>query len=41
MRALIELRNRIVHGDLNAEPTSAQVELVLSAIRGTLAADAA
>jgi uncharacterized protein YutE (UPF0331/DUF86 family) len=40
MRALIELRNRIVHGDLNAEPTSKQVELVLSAIQRTLAAHA-
>jgi uncharacterized protein YutE (UPF0331/DUF86 family) len=38
MRALIELRNRIVHGDLNAEPTSKQVDLVLSAIQRTLAA---
>jgi uncharacterized protein YutE (UPF0331/DUF86 family) len=41
MRALIELRNRIVHGDLNAEPTSNEVELVLSAIQETLSADAA
>jgi uncharacterized protein YutE (UPF0331/DUF86 family) len=41
MRALIELRNRIVHGDLNVEPTSSDVELVLSAIQQTLGADAA
>jgi uncharacterized protein YutE (UPF0331/DUF86 family) len=41
MRTLIELRNRIVHGDLNAEPTSTEVELVLSAIQETLPADAA
>jgi uncharacterized protein YutE (UPF0331/DUF86 family) len=41
MRALIELRNRIVHGDLDAEPTSTDVELVLSAIQKTMAADAA
>ena len=41
MRSLIELRNRIVHGDLNAEPAAADVELVLSAISETLAANAA
>lgn len=41
MRLLIELRNRIVHGDLNAEPAAADVELVLSAISETLAANAA
>jgi uncharacterized protein YutE (UPF0331/DUF86 family) len=41
VRALIELRNRIVHGDLNAEPTSDEVELVLSAIQEALAANAA
>lgn len=41
MRSLIELRNRIVHGDLNVEPESADVELVLSAISETLAAKAA
>lgn len=41
MRSLVELRNRIVHGDLNAEPASADVELVLSAISETLAANAA
>lgn len=36
MRALISLRNRVVHGDLTAEPTTADVELVLSAIEETL-----
>jgi uncharacterized protein YutE (UPF0331/DUF86 family) len=41
MRSLIELRNKIVHGDLNAEPGSVDVELVLSAISETLAANAA
>jgi REase_AHJR-like/Protein of unknown function DUF86 len=41
MRALIGLRNRIVHGDLNAKPTSTDVDLMLSAIRAALAADAA
>lgn len=40
MRPLIELRNRIVHGDLNAEPDSAHVELILAAISETLAAKA-
>jgi uncharacterized protein YutE (UPF0331/DUF86 family) len=38
MRALISLRNRIVHGDLTAEPATADVELVLSAIEQTLSA---
>lgn len=41
MRSLIELRNRIVHGDLNVEPASADVELVLAAISETLTANAA
>jgi uncharacterized protein YutE (UPF0331/DUF86 family) len=41
MRSLIEPRNRIVHGDLDVEPTSADVELVLSAVSETLAAKAA
>jgi hypothetical protein len=40
MRSLIDLRNRIVHGDLGAEPTAAEVELVLSAIEETLNAKA-
>jgi uncharacterized protein YutE (UPF0331/DUF86 family) len=41
MRALIELRNRIIHGDLSAEPTSSDVKLMLSAIEQTLASDTA
>lgn len=40
MRDLIDLRNRLVHGDLVAEPTMADVELVLSAVEETLNADA-
>jgi uncharacterized protein YutE (UPF0331/DUF86 family) len=39
MRSLIELRNRIIHGDLNVEPAPADVELVLSAVTETLAGD--
>ncbi len=41
LRILIDLRNRIVHGDVDAEPTVQEVELVLSAIHDTLAAQAA
>lgn len=41
MRGLIELRNRIVHGDVVAEPTADEVDLVLAAIEETLVADAA
>lgn len=41
MRSLIDLRNRIVHGDVDVEPTSADVQLVLSAISETIEADAA
>ena len=37
MRALIELRNKIVHGDLDAEPAKADVDLVLFAIAKTVA----
>jgi uncharacterized protein YutE (UPF0331/DUF86 family) len=40
LQTLTELRNRIVHGDLDAEPSSADVDLVLTAIADTLAADA-
>jgi uncharacterized protein YutE (UPF0331/DUF86 family) len=40
MRSLIDLRNRIVHGDLAAEPAPADIELVLSAIEETLSTDA-
>ncbi|MEO5372877.1 MAG: DUF86 domain-containing protein [Alphaproteobacteria bacterium] len=40
LRALIELRNRIVHGDLSVEPETKDIELVLSAIEETLNANA-
>ena len=40
MRDLIGLRNRIVHGDLDAEPTTADVELLLSGVEETLRANA-
>jgi uncharacterized protein YutE (UPF0331/DUF86 family) len=39
MRALIDVRNRIVHGDLAAEPAEADIDLVLSTIEETLKAD--
>jgi uncharacterized protein YutE (UPF0331/DUF86 family) len=41
MRSLISLRNRIVHGDLDSEPTAADVELLASAIEEALKADVA
>ena len=41
MRDLVTLRNRVVHGDLAAEPAIADVELILSAIEATLNAQAA
>jgi len=41
MRALITLRNRIVHGDLAAEPAITDVELILSTIDAALTAHAA
>lgn len=37
LTALVTLRNRIVHGDLAAEPTAADVERVLQAVAETLA----
>lgn len=37
LRPLTELRNRVVHGDLTTEPSQADVELVLSAVRAVLA----
>jgi len=40
-RSLIELRNRIVHGDLNAEPTSADIQLILTAVEKTISAGVA
>ena len=39
LRDLIGLRNRIVHGDLTAAPSTAEIELVLSAIEEALSAD--
>jgi uncharacterized protein YutE (UPF0331/DUF86 family) len=41
VRSLVALRNRVVHGDLSAEPTAADVQLVLSAIEETLSAGSA
>jgi hypothetical protein len=41
LRGLIPARNQIVHGDVGAEPSIADVELVLSAIEDTLSAEAA
>ena len=38
IRTLIDLRHRIVHGDLMAEPSAMDVEAVLSAIDETLSA---
>jgi hypothetical protein len=36
LRPLVELRNRVVHGDLTAEPSKAEVRMVISAIRAVL-----
>lgn len=36
LRSLISLRNRIVHGDISAEPKLEDVELVLVAVEATL-----
>ncbi|MDP3896472.1 MAG: hypothetical protein Q8Q62_07335 [Mesorhizobium sp.] len=36
LRSLVELRNRVVHGDLTAEPTRADVQTVLEAVRAVL-----
>jgi hypothetical protein len=41
LRALIGVRNRIVHGDVAAEPSADDVALVLGAVEDTLAVDAA
>ena len=41
LRNLISLRNRIVHGDMTARATPADVALVMEAIEEALAADAA
>jgi uncharacterized protein YutE (UPF0331/DUF86 family) len=40
LRALIKLRNHIVHGDIAAEPMAEDVATVLRAIEETLAASA-
>jgi uncharacterized protein YutE (UPF0331/DUF86 family) len=40
MRELIGLRNQIVHGNVVAEPTAENVDLMLAAINETLAANA-
>lgn len=37
LRSLVQLRNRIVHGDLTAEPTKDDVAAVLDAVTSTLA----
>jgi uncharacterized protein YutE (UPF0331/DUF86 family) len=36
IRPLVELRNRVVHGDLGAEPTADDIEAVLSAVQDAL-----
>lgn len=41
LRASTDLRNRMVHGDLSAEPSSADIGLLVAAINETLTADAA
>lgn len=41
LRALIQLRNRIVHGDVTAEPTAEHVKLVADAVEDALAIGAA
>lgn len=41
LRKLIDLRNRIVHGDVAAEPKATDVDLVLSAINEILSPEAA
>jgi hypothetical protein len=41
LRKLIDLRNRIVHGDVAAEPTADDVDVVLSAVDEILSEEAA
>ena len=36
LRSLIDLRNRVVHGDLTAKPIEADVRIVLDAVRAVL-----
>lgn len=38
LRSLVDLRNMIVHGDLNVEPTREQVDVMLASIAETLTA---
>jgi len=40
LRGLVDLRNRLVHGDLSAEPTPSEVQSVLLAVDESLKADA-
>ena len=40
MREMIDLRNRIVHGDTRAEPSPVDLDVIQSAIEATLGADA-
>lgn len=39
LRRLVDVRNRVVHGDLVTEPSAADVDLVLSAVGQALSAD--
>jgi uncharacterized protein YutE (UPF0331/DUF86 family) len=39
IRDLIDVRNRVVHGDLDAEPSSADIEQLLSGVEETLRAN--
>lgn len=39
MRRLVDVRNRVVHGDLAAEPSTADIDLILSAVRQALNAE--
>ncbi|ATC26065.1 HepT-like ribonuclease domain-containing protein [Caulobacter vibrioides] len=41
LRKLIDLRNRIVHGDVEAEPTADDVQAILAAIKEILSQEAA
>jgi uncharacterized protein YutE (UPF0331/DUF86 family) len=36
LRPLVETRNRVVHGDLTVEPSSADVNVVLSAVKAAI-----
>lgn len=41
LRSLIEVRNRIIHGDLSVEPAAGDIDLILSVVSETIAAEAA